>query len=411
MRPLTASLIVGATLGLSLGVWAQPRRYEVRTYTNDSLTPFNPAAPAATSENTLKEPWLCPYCGYSTGGSWDTSGAGTPPWDTNTNGIPNEVESGGVAGNCPDPWNVHGATTAALVRANPTERFAAYRWLGSVLTLIRGIPYKPGDVDPTVVGGAPTNRLSRVRVAFAFNPAGVGLPGFRIAGQPTQVRFLLIPPGVARPTARYHSLQWEPGGAAVPGGVAVPGGTPGRWGADPGPWIQSGRIRISINPWRAVDGDIYQVRCRVRTGAGNSLIVQAWSASNGLEYIGAANPAVGVRGVVLRSGAVRLSIAPGLMVHPGGQGLRWWAFRFVVANNCRTMPEGADWSGPVTAVDWLTTPGVRQRGAATARELLHRSRSGRCGCLTGRGAGHGPGGPRRGSPQRCHRHRVPAAPG
>ncbi|MBM3497597.1 MAG: hypothetical protein FJX74_02895, partial [Armatimonadetes bacterium] len=279
MRPLTAVLIVSAALALSASASAQPPTYEVRTFTDSNLTPFDPAAPAATTENTLKEPWLCPLCSYSTGGTWDTSGAGAPAWDANSNGIPDEAENAGAPGDCPDPWNVHGGATVPLVQAGVAERFMAYRWLGPALTLIRGLPFRPGDVDPAVAGGA-TNAISRVRAAFAFDPGNAGLPGFDLGGQPTQVRFLLIPPGVARPTARYRSLQWEPR-AGTPGNPIPPGADPRElWGADPEPWIRNGDIRIGVHPWRAVDGDVYQVRCRVRQGAGPSVDVQVWSDAN-----------------------------------------------------------------------------------------------------------------------------------
>jgi hypothetical protein len=216
MRLLIAILTIGAALSLSVSAPAQPPGYEVRTYTDDNLTPFDPVARTATSENTLKEPWVCPYCGYSTGGTWDTSGAGAPPWDTNANGIPDEAEgAGGVPGDCPDPWNVHGTVTVPLAPASTTERFMAYGWIGSALNLLRGIPFKPGEVDPAAGAGGPTNAVSRVRATFAFDPANPGLPGFALGGQPTHVRFLLIPPSVGRPTARYHSLQWSRGGAPI----------------------------------------------------------------------------------------------------------------------------------------------------------------------------------------------------
>ncbi|MGQ9732260.1 MAG: hypothetical protein ACUVX8_13440 [Candidatus Zipacnadales bacterium] len=352
MRSFTTIWTVGAALVLTLAVGAQPPGYEVRTYVDDPLDNFDPTAPAATTENTLKEPYICPYCGYSTGGTWDTSGTGTAPWDTDDNGIPDEAE-----GVCPNPWDTPGhPANVTLVPARPVERFFEFRWLGAplALTLIRGVPFKPGEIDDTPASG-PTNEGSRVRVRFAFDPANAGDPDFQIG---TQVRFLLIPPGVARPTARYHSLRWEPGGSSAPGN---PAGS-GEWGEAIN--VAGGAIRIGVHPWRAVDGDVYHMRVRMEApDDGDELDVQVWSETNGLEfetdtYDGTTNDLI----IYCNSGAVRITIPEDTFQwyddgNPGDDPdpAQYWAFRWVICNNSRIMPNLGD-SGPASDPNWITDP-------------------------------------------------------
>jgi hypothetical protein len=332
------------------------RPYEVRTYTAAPQN-YDPDAPAASPENTLKEPWICPYCGYSTGGTWDLTGAAAnPPFDSNGNLVPDEAE-----GDCPNPWGFgnHPANTA-LVPATMLERFMALRWLGPVgapvLTLLRGLPFKPGDVDPAVTGA--TNALSRVRAAFAFDPGGPGRPQFTFSNDgdstnDTQVRFLLIPPGVARPTARYHSLQWEPGGSQSEGGSAGSD----EWGGEIAEADIESDFRIGVNPWRAVDGDRYFVRIEMENSSDTDLDVVIWSEVNGPEYTGAWTLANDTQ-IITASGAVRVSLGANLVSwYSDGDPAddpdpeQWWVFSFEICNNSRTIP-----SVGATPPDWLNDP-------------------------------------------------------
>jgi hypothetical protein len=354
MRSFTIILALCAALSLTGSVLAQPPGYEVRTYyTGPGLTSYYPGAPAPFTENTLKEPWICPYCGYSTGGTWDVTGGGAPPWDANGNGIPDEAE-----GSCPDPWATPGhPANVPLIPASMTERFMMYRWLGPlaapVLTLVRGIPFKPGEIDPSVVGGA-TNTNSRVRVGFGFDPANSGLPGFAVTPVPTQVRFLLIPPGVARPTARYHSLTWAPQTTSSP--PAAVGS--GEWGSA----LDPANIRIGVHPWRAVDGDVYHVRVRMTDPSDTTLDIEVWSETNGLEYTSSALDPNVASNLMCASGAVRISTAPGTFVWNDDVDLtdvdppQWWAIKFTICNNCRIMPNTGDDGTAPTDPGWITDP-------------------------------------------------------
>lgn len=362
MPRYTASLALCVVVGLSLGALAAPPGYEVRTYTGPGLVNYDPTAPAASTENTLKEPWICPYCGYSTGGTWDTMGGGAPPWDSNSNGIPDEAEGpGGGPGECPDPWNTPGHPASVPLRpARPVERFMAYEWLGPLaaplLTLVRGVPFKPGEIDPSVVGAGPgtANYLSRVRVGFAFDPNNSGTPDFSLTPTPTQVRFLLIPPGVARPTARYHSLRWAPDTTANP---PAPAGTD-EWGQALDPFD----IRIGVHPWRAVDGDVYHVRVRLMDPSDSDLDVEVWSETNGLEFSSSSIDPTATNTWICASGAVRISVAPDTFLwNDDGDNSdvdppQWWAFRFTICNNCRIMPNRGDDGSSAWSPDWLTTP-------------------------------------------------------
>jgi hypothetical protein len=353
MRSFTAILALCAALSLSGSVLAQPPGYEVRTYIGPGLTSYYPGAAAPFTENTFKEPWVCPYCGYSTGGTWDVTGGGAPSWDANNNGVPDEAE-----GNCPDPWNTPGhPANVALIPASMTSRLMMYRWLGPVaspvLTLVRGIPFKPGEIDPSVVGGA-TNAYSRVRVGFAFDPGNSGLPSFAVAPVPTQVRFLLIPPGVARPTARYHSLSWAPETTSSPPSAVGSG----EWGQA----LDPANIRIGVHPWRAVDGDMYHVRVRLQDPADTSLDVEVWSETNGLEYTSSALDPATAHNLICASGAVRISTAANTFVWNDDADLtdvdppQWWAFRFRICNNCRIMPNAGDDGTAPTDPGWITDP-------------------------------------------------------
>jgi hypothetical protein len=356
MRLSTAILALCAVLALSAGALAVPPGYEVRTYTGPGLTNYDPTAPAASTENTLKEPWVCPYCGYSTGGTWDTTGAGAPPWDTNGDGIPDEAETaGGALDVCPDPWSIPGHPAAAqLVRANMLQRFVAYEWLGPLLSLVRGIPFRPGDVSPTVTGGS-TNTISRVRAGFSFDPANAGTTG--LTDGTSQIRFLLIPPGVSRPTARYHSLTWAPGTSSAP----PPAVGTGEWGTA----LNPANVRIGVHPWRAIDGDVYHVRVRLIDPT-MDLDVQVWSEANGLEYTtGGMAPSTGVgtaQNILCASGAVRLSFAPNAFAWFDDGDLtdfdppQWWAFDFTICNSARIIPNQLADAATLWDPNWLADP-------------------------------------------------------
>ncbi|MBM3472233.1 MAG: hypothetical protein FJX75_03035 [Armatimonadetes bacterium] len=360
MRPFTAILALCVALALSAGALAVPPGYEVRTFTGPGLTSYYPGATAPFTENTLKEPWGCPYCGYSTGGTWDTTGAAGPPWDTNGDSIPDEAETaGGTLGVCPDPWGTTNHPAGVpLVRANLVQRFVGYEWLGPLLTLVRGIPFRPGEVSPTAVGG-PTNTISRVRVGFAFDSTNnIGLTG--LFPGVSQVRFLLIPPGVSRPTARYHSLTWAPGATGPP--AEPPAAGANQWGTA----LNPADVRIGVHPWRAIDGDVYHVRVRVMDPADSDLDIEVWSEANGLEYSTMMpSPSIGVGtalNIVCASGAVRLSFAPNTFTwfsdgNPADvDPPQWWAFDFIICNSARIIPTQMADAATRWDPNWISDP-------------------------------------------------------
>lgn len=348
MRLLAGVLALGAALGLSGVGWTQPP-YEVRSYIDDPLENSYPGAPATVSENTVKEPWVCPYCGYSTGGTMDVldlNGNGSPDGDDNANGVPDQAE-----GNCPNPWNIAGhPANVPLAPLSRAQRLFAFRWLGPLLDLVRGIPYRVGDQNVQATADERSTVGSRVRAALAFSAPGT--PGF--ASGSTQVRFLLIPPGVARPTARYHSLSWRPTDSS---NAQIGAGTD-YWGEEPAT-VADGALRVGVHPWRAVDGDIYQIRCRKEIDA-NPAYVQVWSDANGLEYN--ANVANSNAQIFCSSGAIRLTIpVEDLAYDITVGGTQWWAFSFTICNNSRTIPHldyDGVWKDPAETnqIDWLSDP-------------------------------------------------------
>jgi hypothetical protein len=352
MRLPAGVLAVCAALVLSGVGWTQPPPYEARTYIDDPIGNYYPGAPATVSENTVKEPWVCPYCGYSTGGTMDVldlNGDGNPDGDANVDGVPDEAE-----GDCPDPWSVAGhPANLPLAPLGRTQRFCAFRWLGPLLELVRGVPYRAGDQNLNATSDQRSTVGSRVRAAFAFS--GPGTPGF--ASGATQVRFLLIPPGVARPTARYHSLSWRP----TDSNHTQIGAGMDYWGGEP-TTVADGALRIGVHPWRAVDGDVCQIRCR-KQGQAVAADVQVWSDANGIEFNGPVADAT--TNVFCNSGAVRLNIPVGDLVYDDATGgTQWWAFSFTICNNSRTIPHldyDTEWRDPNAPqnddpIDWLNDP-------------------------------------------------------
>jgi len=408
MRSCTSAIFIGLGLILAAHTGAQaPVPWEVRTYIDTDWDPgelpgpggfvpltnyyprLNANTPQATTESTVKEPYMCPACGYSTD----------------------------APGNCPNPWGVH-AASVSLAPLPLAERFFHFIWmdstLGPLFALVRGMPFRPGDPNP-VQAPAPgpppwpptaSNAQSRVRAALASaNNTGAG-PKFP---KGAQVRFLLIPPGVARPTARYYDLTWTDAPGSPVGGDAT-GELFGYAG-----WISTtGELRIGVNPWRAVDGDWYQVRIRAdlnmqdgfpdpanpgqwleadgdyddyhaadtqvppRWAAARwdreytKLQVQVWSDANGIEMDRefdtdeTANPPYNVDlragttaprrlDLVCDSGAVRISLplnsldpAHPLPTPPGTyQGVLWWTFGFRICNAARILPGIGD--GPAAS--------------------------------------------------------------
>ncbi len=348
MRSCTATILTAcAAVFLSNALSAQPPPYEVRTFAADPVPDiYDPTAPAATSENTVKEPWICSYCGYSTGGTMDVLDADTntfPDGDNDNDGIPDEAD-----GQCPDPWGTGHAATD-LVRAPLQQRFFDFRWLPGGLDLIRGLPYRPGDWDTSLGGGAVTVAGSRVRFAFRFDDTGDPAPG--LDSTTTQIRAMLMPPGIARPTARYYEMTWSPqDDANTSTGTSL-------WGDDPSLAIQSGDLRIGVHPWRAVDGDTYEIRA-FHDGSGADPTIEVWSMANGLEYAG--DPPLGAD-IWCYSGAVRLNIAASVMPYDAvaaaaaGVPVQIWAYQFKIANNCRTLP-APEWRNTGNTTGWLTTP-------------------------------------------------------
>ena len=237
MRLLAGVLALCAALVLSGVGWAQPPE-EGRTNVDEARANNHPGAPAAATENTVKEPWVCPYCGYSTGGTMDTLDLNTdnnPDGDANGNGVPDEAE-----GTCPDPWSAPGHPgNVALEPLNRTQRFFAFRWLGPLLEFVRGVPYRVGDQNESATYDERSTVGSRVRAAFAFSAAGT--PGF--ASGATQGRFLLIPPGVGGGGGGAPPPP-PPRGGAPAGGFAPP---PRGWGAR-GPALPQPRMGAGRQP-------------------------------------------------------------------------------------------------------------------------------------------------------------------
>jgi len=377
---ITASFL---SLGLILAAHSGAQGpWEVRTYIDTDwdgaaqgesappagVTPlinYYPGATAdATTESTVKEPYMCPYCGYSTD----------------------------APGNCPDPWGVAGHPANVPLAPLPlAERFFHFNWidsaLGQLFALARGMPLRPGDPNPQVAGfDEPSNAQSRVRAAFASTsiPGGPGSHGKFTAD--TRVRFLLIPPGLARPTARYYDLTW----------TDAPGSSVGDGVFGYANWITTGNLRIGVHPWRAMDRDWYQVRIRADlvmedlNNDGdyddyyvdpdpnppdnsrwerqfNELRVQVWSDGNGIEMnrdydaaevdARAGTAAPRRLDLVCDSGAIRISLPLNelepnhpLPPPPGPwNGVLWWTFGFRICNAARTLPGVFDGPQPPPA--------------------------------------------------------------
>ena len=421
MRPLTQITLTLIALSVLCAVASsQPPPYEVRTYvtahgrdSNQDGTPDdndgdglpdyyimrNPGMygstgpdvvvgdPSPSEENTLKEPYVCPYCGYSTGGTYDwrdLDATAGPDGDVNQDGIPDEAQDATPSGlgTCPDPWELDGhPASLALERIPLQDRFFSFRWLSGILSLVRGLPFRPGDQNIDVTGTQIPNELSQVHAAFAVDDTSAnnarGFGDDPTTDPVTQVRLLLLPPGIARPTARYHSF-WEEAQDNDEADVDNDSVADSPW--EDLERVDSGNLvlRVGVNPWSAVDGDEYQVRLRHLQATDTTADIQVWSDANGLEYNGTVNMTVGSPWIWCNSGAVRIDIDLAALPTPWTDPLAgstsntypdYCAFGFTICNNARTIPhldyqnvwqdyngdgddDNIDWESDQTLPDW-----------------------------------------------------------
>ena len=118
-----------------------------------------------------------------------------------------------------------------------------------------------------------------------------------------------------------------------------------------------------MNPWRAVDGDTYQIRCYM-TASDEDPEVQIWSDANGLEWDGDTYPTD--NHFWCNSGAVRVTLDDDdltavydTVTNDGAT--QWWAFSFTICNNSRTIPHldyDTEWKDPAETdtIDWTSDP-------------------------------------------------------
>ncbi|MEN6404805.1 MAG: hypothetical protein ABFD94_22865, partial [Armatimonadia bacterium] len=198
---IPSGLILIALMAATAAAWGQ--EWEVRTFLSQTGNPDDPTCTDGTGTSTasyqylqsnIKARWVCPFCSFSRA----------------------------VGGNCPNPWNVAGHPTVALLDLGSTLRHRLLSItgqdmpddkfdlnivdIGGVLhpRAILGRPFKPFDLDTVTNHNQRRSRL----YAQAANLVSTGSP--ITAGM--HLRFMVIPPTPLRREAQTNDPTGQDNG-------------------------------------------------------------------------------------------------------------------------------------------------------------------------------------------------------